>query len=256
MARVGGNAGMLHNPPPVSAADCGGLLGSLELIDKRGSDAMKTVYTRLLEDGFNGRDALRYPHHSWNDAEIISLAKTLEQVPCPWVQELDLSGNFLTNAGLEAIAAAIAMGALCSLQRLIMRDCVGIVTVPDGFAHLMELQVLDLDGCVGLRNLPSKQAVSQLVCLKSLNVKNCHVLFDEELQKLPKGCTVHGGGNGTKNQKFAERNRQPKQQALDIEFTPPSVSVEAVNELPEASKEAKPDRQTKNKASRGTKSRA
>ena len=54
----------------------------------------------------------------------------------------------------------------------------------EAIVQLAELAVINLEGCVGFAALPASAA--KMVCLRELNLINCHALDEESLEALPK----------------------------------------------------------------------
>jgi len=157
--------------------------------DERERTTLEHNYRFAIEDGFNSLERLSYGKLNWTDDDVAELASCFQEVSMPHVTELDLSWNDMRDGkGLEAIGFAISIGALHSLQRLNLINCTAIKTLPESIGELLELQVILLDGCVQLRALP--QAMTKLASLKTLNIINCHLLFDEELKHMPSSCAV------------------------------------------------------------------
>jgi hypothetical protein len=88
-----------------------------------------------------GLEKLLLSRRGWGDAELEQLAVTLKEVECPHVAEVDLSANDMTANGIEALGAAVAAGAIHSLETLTLSDCSALLSVPESLCQLSQLRV-------------------------------------------------------------------------------------------------------------------
>ena len=184
---VGANpqAGMAPRKPPLSAPHFIDELKKREPgMEAQKRDLLIHLYREAIEDGFNSLDKLVYSRLNWTDADVSELASALEEVPCPNVQELDLSWNDMREGtGLEAIGKAIGLGALHGLQKLNLINCTAIKTLPGTLEELLELNTILLDGCVQMKSVPD--GISRLASLRVFSIINCHYMDDEACKDLP-----------------------------------------------------------------------
>jgi hypothetical protein len=112
--------------------------------------------------------------------ELAVASRVLEEVP-EWVGDLAaLEVLRLTSARLTSLPLGLArLGALTTLQ---LRQCTGLCCLPE-LALLTALQVLDLQGCVRIQELPA--SVCALRHLHTLNVHDC-----AGLRALPAGMSA------------------------------------------------------------------
>lgn len=186
---VNPQAGALRRAPPLSAPHFIEKIKGKRFNAPADRELVIREYRAAVEDGFNSLDKLIFSRLDWSDEDVAVLASCFEEVPCPNVQELDLSWNDMrTGAGMDAIGAAIGRGALHSLQRLNLINCTAIKALPDSLEELLELNTILLDGCVQLRNLPD--GMSKLASLKTLQIINCHAIDDADLKHLPSSTKI------------------------------------------------------------------
>ena len=69
-----------------------------------------------------------------------------------------------------------------NLQRLNLRECASITTLPESIGHLSRLQVLDLLMCRNLRKLPT--SIGRLIALEKIVMSGC-----DSLETLPDSIT-------------------------------------------------------------------
>ena len=142
------------------------------------------LYRRVVEDGFSSLNRLDYARLEWGNEQMSTFAATLDEVPCTHVMTLDLSHNDFSVVGMDALAHAISLGALSSLQVLNLAHCTALHSLPEAIGRdLTELHTLILDGCVGLKGLP--KSLSTCACLRKLHVHCCHGLTVEMFKALP-----------------------------------------------------------------------
>ena len=176
--------------PPLAPSRFLEVMGDKALSQESDRARLVADYQHAVGHGFSGLERVLLSRRGWTDEDLMEFARTLQEVECPHVWELDLSANDITVRGLESLGEAIANGALHSLQSLNLADCAGLLALPDALAELHMLHTLKLDGCIGLTAFP--QAFAQMVALKSVHVTHCQKLLNnaEALSVLPPSVHV------------------------------------------------------------------
>ena len=114
---------------------------------------------------------------------------TLKEVECPQVVRPDLSANDMTAKGVEALGVAVKGGAIHSAKASIYLTARALTVLPAmNLAELKQLQVLKLDGCIGLGAIPDTFA--KMAALKQLHI--CHCIKLTTYQAAVEVFTVDG----------------------------------------------------------------
>ncbi|KAL7205637.1 hypothetical protein ACSBR2_018545 [Camellia fascicularis] len=102
--------------------------------------------------------------------------------------------KFLNLSHCHSLIRTPDFSGLCSLERLLLKDCTCLVKVHESIGDLEKLVLLNLKGCKNLRKLPRK--IGQLKSLEKLILSGCSNLemLPMELEKLKPLTVLHAYG--------------------------------------------------------------
>ncbi|KAL7205625.1 hypothetical protein ACSBR2_018535 [Camellia fascicularis] len=102
--------------------------------------------------------------------------------------------KFLNLSHCHSLIRIPDFSGLCSLERLLLKDCTCLVKVHESIGDLEKLVLLNLKGCKNLRKLPRK--IGQLKSLEKLILSGCSNLemLPMELEKLKPLTVLHAYG--------------------------------------------------------------
>lgn len=79
---------------------------------------VEELYTAALQDSFATRARFRYAELGWGDCDAMELATVLLELPCTMLEELNVSGNAIGGAGMQALTSALSKREAPRLQTL------------------------------------------------------------------------------------------------------------------------------------------